>query len=311
MANQSYVPQQYLVCYIDLLGIREKLFKGIDYHDSMVSKEKQQEINLVSTQINTLLEGLNDIDRIIHEIPEKLYDFDNKFVNYAFPKEEFISQIEKTHFSVQHFSDSTLIYVPFNQGTENAIINILCAWSTCLANWCLMSMSQGVTFRGAMTIGTAWELRPKCLFGPAVHEAYLLEAESAKHPRIVISESVKGFIKNCLDRNRKAGIDVDHLPTPLHMIHTDDDGVNMLHYLSKVIKAYAEFNGILPLYKQQIAKSFEYLFKEYSLHILDSNINPHSAELARRYLSVIRYFIRYNADWDDCITEQMKRYGQC
>ena len=311
MTNQSYIPQQYLVCYIDLLGIREKLFDGIDYHNSDVSIEKQEEINLVSTQINTLLEGLNYIDIKIHENPGELYDFDTKYVKYPFTKEEFISQIEKTHFSIQQFSDSTLIYVPFTQGTEHAVINILCVWIIYLASWCLLCMSQGIMFRGAMTIGTAWELRTQCLFGPAVHEVYRLETESAKHPRIIISESLNGFIRNCLDSNRNAGINVDYLPTPLHMVHTDDDGVNMLHYLSKVVKAYAEFNGLLPLYKQQISKSFDYLFKEYNLHIKDSNINTHSAELARRYLSVIRYFLRYNDDWDNCITEQMKTYDQC
>lgn len=301
--KKHYTLQQYLVCYIDLLGIREQLFNGIDYHQSAVTPEKQEEIDFVSQTINSLLDNLNLLDKILHEKAGELYDFGKTLskVNFPISKEDFVNQTGKIHFSVQQFSDSTLLYAPFNPETELVAVNILTSWMTFLAGWSLNCFDHGIFLRGAMTIGTAWELRPQCLFGPAVHDVYRLESEIAKHPRIVISSSLKKCIDQYLNADRLHGIDVDHMPTALRMVHRDSDGVDMLHYLSKVMKYHAQIFGDSSSLKNTIAVAYEKILKEYNLHYSKAAENPHEAELARRYLAVIHYFLRCSDDWDNVL----------
>lgn len=297
MSGNIYTPQQYFVCYIDLLGIRDKLFKDIDYHTGLISPEKQNEINKFSDKINEILETLKKIDGIFHSHPAGLYNYINQFTKCPLSQSEFEQQAKLTFSKHQQFSDSTLIYVPLTQHNQYVAIEHFCSWISALSLIFVKYMSEGIFFRGAITLGTAWELRQGCLFGPAIHEVYSLESQQAKHPRIIISDYLYDYIQKILKDNKNKGINIENLPSALKMIYKDEDGLNMIHYLSPDLKSILDFQDMIPKYRELLRNSFYNLLQQYNHYIKEKNSDPKCYELARRYSVVIRYFLRYNNDW--------------
>ncbi|MBQ9759708.1 MAG: hypothetical protein IJW12_08075 [Opitutales bacterium] len=218
---------------------------------SPLREQKQKAIDDVSSQINGLFDALAGLFQNFKERADVVYDESAELLtqmkyNHSEllpPKEEFIRQARKIEFGIQQFSDSTLLYIPIDEGLENIVDEVVASWMGELSRWILVGMSRGFMFRGAIAMGWGWEIRKNCLTGPVVHDAYKLESEIAKYPRVVFSQTVVDRFNYRRAYAESLGIDMSKIPTFLRLLHCDVDGVYMLDYLSELARELGTLNG--------------------------------------------------------------------
>lgn len=299
--SENYTVGQYVVCFIDLLGVREELFNGIDYHSSNITAQKQQEINHISDTIVNLLLQLASMENAIKNEAPSIFNYLQQISpNPAMNLEDWIKNFQKLKFGCQQFSDTTVLYVKLPEVNEDItkFSTIISAWMTLLSKWQLECMTHGVMVRGAITLGTAWELFPNCLFGPAIHEAYKLESEVAKYPRIVISKHFKEFIDDMLHIARENGFPVDDMPLSCCMFYTDTDGIHALDYLSQTMRNIATYHNDFENFKATVQAAFSEVFHRYTQYKKMSHDQPEKSEIARRYFCMLNYFMNHNQFYD-------------
>lgn len=97
------------------------------------------------------------------------------------------------------FSDSIVVSVQ----CENELINEKA--STLIGNISKIGaqlLQAGILIRGAMTVGNLIHTHDGIIMGPAMIEAYLLESNYAKNPRIILSDKLIGQLNYPLERKR-------------------------------------------------------------------------------------------------------------
>ena len=222
-------PARYFVCLFDALGTRERLFAGIDVNNPCVDPEKLAEISRHALATHEFLAGisaeielvkqapLEHMDRLCHGIPlpDKL-------------REDYREDVLSLSCGFQQFSDTTLFYVRDSRddgriGLFPSILfqHLLLSLSLSL----IRVMAQGCFFRGSLVYGTGWELDENVLFGPVVQEAYRIEEQEARWPRILISTEMKAQLQH-MARG------VSSNACPAKMICLDPDGKLSLDYWS-------------------------------------------------------------------------------
>jgi hypothetical protein len=94
----------------------------------------------------------------------------------------------------------------------------------------ILIYDAGLTCRGGVCLGYALH-NPLALFGPAVVQAYHLESEVAKYPRIVIHPDVFSILEK--DRDRLLNLEGLELED---IIALDHDGVHYINYFKNLPK---------------------------------------------------------------------------
>ena len=305
---KTFSLKRYYVCYLDVLGFRDRLFKGIETlgSDSKVFSpqrtEIQKEIDDVSSRINELFNSLEFLFQSFKERAEAIYDgsadlltrmgYDRK--QLLPPREEFICLAKRIDFGIQQFSDSTLLYVPIEDGLENIVDEVVASWMGELSRWILVGMKDGFMFRGAITMGWGWEIRKNSLTGPVVHDAYKLESEVAKYPRIVFSRAVADRFSYRTEYARSHGVDMSKIPTYLRMVYQDVDGVYMLDYLSEVVKEIYLSCGAIN--EESWRLIYDIVFAKVGEKYLEFR-EQGNFKLAERYWRVIFYMAEKKQTW--------------
>lgn len=136
-----------------------------------------------------------------------------KMAKKLVPKDRGGSIKEKTKF--YFFSDSIVVAIPSNE--ENAFASIS---SNCLLiQHALWSYGPPVWLRGAIVKGSLYCGKTE-IFGPALVEAYKLEENLAKYPRIIMTKDTyeKGILES-IDREE------------VSFISSTDDGLKMISTL--------------------------------------------------------------------------------
>lgn len=88
---------------------------------------------------------------------------------------------------VSHFSDTFVMSAPLGHWADEPITSVV-------EQVCLMLLSRGMYFRGAIVVGMV-QHRGDVLFGPAVQEAYVIERDVAKYPRIVVTPEARRHLR--------------------------------------------------------------------------------------------------------------------
>ena len=107
---KQYTPKQYIVCYLDVLGIRENFLDHIDYHNSEIEQEQLKTINDTIALFHCALcsiDCLKDVQKLFETIITSLtkaLPHDQEGIDCS--QNQWMSNI-----SIQHFSDSLLFYV--------------------------------------------------------------------------------------------------------------------------------------------------------------------------------------------------------
>lgn len=209
---------------------------------------------------------------------------------------EVLQRLQGVKYSIQFFSDSLLIYCPYKNSNSYESIDSFSFLFYLYSTMHLLMVDQGILVRGAMTIGTAWEIRSNYLFGPAVDEAHYLESTVAKHPRIVLSQSLIQLIETMKQdaKSNNQAIDEPFLNTA---ITSDYDGVSMLNYLA--VSNFAHLRTLLDIESSIsiIVKAFDVIKKNYLFYCSHKEIVSKEkfsleAELARRYFAMLLFFKR-------------------
>ena len=292
---KQYTPKQYIVCYLDVLGIRENFLDHIDYHNSEIEQEQLKTINDTIALFHCALcsiDCLKDVQKLFETIITSLtkaLPHDQEEIDCS--QNQWMSNI-----SIQHFSDSLLFYAPYDDGKsqaefENDAYLLFCVYSI----FSLLMISSKFPIRGAITAGIAWKMQNNYLFGPAIHEAYELESNVARHSRIVVSPHLLSLIHKRMKGDKKDHAIASDDSWLKDLIYYDYDGVPMINYLSvgalSPIIQYWSFDFWYDL----INKSFNAIKDQYNLHCAkyeasELKIISHKSELARRYYMMLMFF---------------------
>jgi len=190
-----------LVAFIDILGFKEIVKE---------SKDNTDKINLLYSVLNYLKdwETSENWDLKLIEIEE---DAQKKGVDNF----DITGKTNSTS-----FSDSIVVSVKIDDNVNEMT-------STLISNLGYIGailLEQGLLFRGGLTIGNIVHNEFGTVFGQGLIDAYLLESNSAKYPRIILSDKLIKLLNYPLETKRNR--------YPYHQyIKRFDDGCVGIHQM--------------------------------------------------------------------------------
>lgn len=203
----------YTTCYIaflDLLGFKKIIeSKQCEEIVQIFSDIKKRKLQNVYVNVNGKCETLIDHDSI-QEVKLKI------------------------------MSDSICFYV--NALIPHAFFLLLAICGT--FQFAMAKREEPVLMRGGIVLGELYA-EGDITFGPGLTDAYLLEEQSAKNPRIIIS-------KETLEE-AKSRIDKEFLGYINEFTHLDEDGYYIIDYLSIFFRNPEKPNAPVDFYKHIIA----------------------------------------------------------
>ena len=227
--KKEYSYERRIVCFIDILGF-SKLVKGTVNND-IGGKEKLINICCALDRIDGYLCTMN--------------------------KEISLNDIQTTQ-----FSDSVVISFSLDE-TSNEILSVF-TWIKYMQVF--MIKEYNVLLRGGIVIGDVIH-NEKMVVGPAMIDAYTLEAKHAIYPRIIIDSPVTLLFEKTLDRYRG---DSRYYDTTL--IRKDLDGISYIDYF------------IFPDIKEFLSSPFMNDYLNQLQLLIDMNINNENKRIREKYL---------------------------
>ncbi|MCL2646095.1 MAG: hypothetical protein FWD61_03705 [Phycisphaerales bacterium] len=186
----------YIVCFLDLLGQKEKLEDWAELlPDGKPSPTFIQGMNKTVYTIQNFYEWF----RIYFDALKNKTVFNQQTVTSMGTKEQECYQRQMDfQLGVERFSDSFVFYAPLG----NARGELMALPIYLILGACCIVMSQAlageVPLRGGIHIAPGVKiskLPEPNFYGPALAGAYRLESEDAQYPRIVVSQKVWNFTR--------------------------------------------------------------------------------------------------------------------
>lgn len=323
----DFIPKQYFVCYLDILGTRNSILKGIDYHDdTKITEEQKDRIYQVSTSLYIFLDLIKRANDITKDLQYSNRNIFTSLLNFRRNHKTNTPRYLHDRIYIQNLSDSLLIYFPLNKDDKKSFqtIAFICNYLSFLF---LKSLSLGVQLRGAISIGVGWEIKENYLFGPVIHEVHEYESSIAHYSRIVVSSSTKNRIDSMLDKIKRDNpgiIDKDFI-IPF-ICYDKNDKTYMLDYLLTVLYHWVKdiatskgpvllrpdtrsiFDILLMIVGAYNSTKDRYLQHKEKARLMSNNKeSKHEAELALRSLFVLDYFKSRQQDLRVCISRGVIR----
>ena len=175
--QENYLPL-YLVCFIDLIGQKDKLGnvqQTVENGSIFRAIQKQQEILRTIDKFRTFfVDHINKLRESKQEILELFPLLDNtQRLEYLYP----------VHSEI--FSDSIMIYTQVARADNLLLTNFEMILITCV-HAMLEFFSEGIFFRGGISLGRGMRILTGNLYAYPVYEACELEESKAKSFRIVV-----------------------------------------------------------------------------------------------------------------------------
>jgi hypothetical protein len=173
--------ENHIVAFVDILGFKE------------IIKQSERSLKKMQLIFQTLefLKKRESPNKWTLQLIEIEDDFQNRPIN---------------NFDIKHllactsFSDSIVVSVKCNELNTNEIV------STLIANLSYIGaklMTEGILLRGGITIGKLIHQNNGILMGQALIDAYQLESNSAKFPRILISNKLIDQLNYPIDSKKQ------------------------------------------------------------------------------------------------------------
>ncbi len=254
-----------IVCFIDILGFRKTIEGTI---------EEDAEGHIV--------DNTDEVERVHNALME----FRGNFWLDGHPLGDEHESINETK-TFTHFSDS--IVISFKADEPSEVFYTLYDFLLL----CASLIDHEIIFRGAITYGKLIHTE-KLLFGPALVEAYDLERNEAKYPRIILSADVidigakTSSMDHCYEDER------DYIEG---LIKKDTDGFFYVDYFEK---AYSEFDD--PNYDYPIYLSRLHELITNGLKTDDTKVKAKYEWMAEKYNETVKGFhegARVNAEETD------------
>lgn len=149
---------------------------------------------------------------------------------------------------------------------------------------------EGILIRGGMTIGQVFVDNVR-IFGPAFVEAYELESQFARYPRIVLSPKIlKALETDLLLRNEDHPLEVEK-EFIYNLLRQGDDGIWFIDYLFAFEEEveFDDYHKLLTQHQDMITKA--------------SNFTEEVTGLALKYNWLTKYH-------NSTLTRLLKKWGQ-
>ena len=271
------------VAFVDLLGQREKLaqFKGVpktDEETSAFSRAMLETGGVVRNIRNSVAEWLTESKHV----PEAA------LVNLPPERRPEFTSIRTLEAFQTGFSDSFVVAFPLQvDGIVERLSRaraVMDTWNALhgLAALALLSLAQGVPWRGGIDVGIGLETFPKEVYGPALLSAYSLESTVAEYPRLVLGRGLLDYLTFMERRPATEPLDAFNASMASHsrkLVCTSEDGWPMLHILSPVVME-ASLNLV-----EAKETAHQWVREQCVRHWSDRN-----EKLFRRYSRLARYF---------------------
>jgi len=202
-------------------------------------------IDILGTKNITSFDRKYEINSIFHNVLEKNQS-KNLLLSHAIYERR-----------IYVFSDCAYIVYYYKDNVPENKKEILDLFSTSLYNTSyviLEFLKHNFLCRGGVSIGEVYfEKNRNIIFGPAVEQAYLLEAKSAKYPRVVIEEKwAEKYLEmeSKFYKNMSAFLSEKALEANGHIIIRDSDNKCHLNYLNFIKQGivYSEIPDIKGFY---------------------------------------------------------------
>lgn len=184
----------------------------------------------------------------------------------------------------QRWSDGLVIFSCLGDAPVSTQINGIYSQFLLAGAMCLMGLARKAPLRGGIDIAWGVELRPGELYGPALANAYFLESECARFPRIIVGAEVERYLTTLVqEQGGHPLVDVArHFASNcLDMLSRDSQGNLYLDYLSDCFERCVTSEQIDLLWGH--ARAF---IREQALtHAAEAN-----EKLRSRYTELAQYF---------------------
>ena len=167
--------EERMVIFIDILGFKDIVSRSVN--DEGLLSFIHESIKSIS--------GRSVENDTYKNIPWVPIDSSNGNLNVITPTHQDFDKEVRTKWpiSITHFSDCIVMSAPIN-------INGSCDLLIRAVNELMYSFfDRGILLRGGISIGKLVHESSGVLFGPGLIEAYQLESNEAKYPRLVVSKS--------------------------------------------------------------------------------------------------------------------------
>ncbi|MCC6681095.1 MAG: hypothetical protein IT445_09355 [Phycisphaeraceae bacterium] len=269
----------YVVAYFDILGQQDKMdeLKLIDNPSLQRERFKQLSFDMV---------------RMVYRFRVAFNELFQSFLATRPPDhiKQLPSDIQQQYFRrrtseirFQTFSDTLIVYFPL-KSKEIFQSRVIYAIVYGIALVMPAMLSQGIPIRGGIDLGHGAELCPGEIYGPVLKDAYTLEHEVARYPRIMVGNA---FVE-CLDTIPS---DIDEAPyNQLHqelaaeckaVISKDSEGAFYIDYLGTKIRAMKQ-----PHWAKVVQDAYRFVHEQLKQFEKQSN-----SKLAERYRELSEYFL--------------------
>jgi len=182
--------QNYLVAFIDLLGQREQMKELL----FMPPKSEVHAREDFSARMTKLMSAVTFVQNCITQHAESANSHHlEKIEGVDESTQARVQQYRKTELHFQSFSDGIVLFSPLASKGHyplGSAYSILCACASTM----LLSLAEGFPFRAGIAIGAGCTLHENDIYGPVVAEAYRIESEVAKYPRIALHKEFLNWL---------------------------------------------------------------------------------------------------------------------
>ena len=212
--------------------------------------------------------------------------------------------------SYQFFSDTLIIYTLLNDDDKLKMrVNLAQMIFVCVVVM-LIEFSYGIFFRGGIEVGPGTEFKEphSGIYGVALNGAYYIENEIAKHPRIVVGDTLKNLIEEQCDETEDSefwrGFNSRVYDFCKSSITEDIDGYSFLDFLGESVANNCSKN-LLPQSRRYICEGLVEIAKQYDKHLSNKN-----SKLCFRYERLKDYYLKNLNNWGLCQTTIINKKTQ-
>jgi hypothetical protein len=277
MENNKFTLGHHLVAFIDVLGQRDK-FRGLRLPTNADEKA------LVA---GVLADTAGYVLRLRNLFKSQFETFESGLTHPTLTK-----QMVRPKFV--GFSDSFVMSVPLRNNNGD-LIPVTTVYSTMSAASIVMlsSLAWKHALRGGVDVGLATEIGPDEIYGTALERAYNLESKEAEYPRILIGNSLWGYLNAASTEFKKHQIGMSKALAAITekligFIGVDSDGKRILDYLGAVKDLVTDAEK-----EHMVLPAYEFVLAEQKCHIGAGN-----EKLIRRYTALRDYFESRLPLWD-------------
>jgi hypothetical protein len=277
----------YALAFLDLLNQKNVLDKMGNLPNT--ETEKKEYIELLKETVGTIRDFRQAFNTFFEAMKKgKSISSDNNKLSDK--QKHALQKYLYSEIKSQYFSDTVIFYTPLSDYSKSLPISDVYDLLSMTAAVFLITLSSGIVSRGSIVVGVGTDFFENEIYGPALRNAYKLESEVAKYPRIVLDGNLIEKINediNIEPKNSEEKLKKRIAEKCLNFITTDVDGVLILDYLGKEIKNY-EFD-----FSPVILEAFRFVQNSLKTFYQENNY-----KLISRYSLLENYFqVRIEKFW--------------